>query len=151
MLINLAGIACLEASYHVVLSGNKKNVLMFRLLSNYVVWQMIRDKISFLSSPFREARAHFNERITGVKDIDPRWRTCTGVTNDNMGVPIGSLYVKKFFDQSAIEKVWNLIPVFPVSSDSFNFLVVIINWLISLGRYLLKNCYISSCLFRSHL
>lgn len=79
------------------------------LLSNYVVWQMIRDKISFLSSPFREARAHFNERITGVKDIDPRWRTCTGVTNDNMGVPIGSLYVKKFFDQSAIEKTQTMI------------------------------------------
>ena len=80
-------------------------VIIARLLSNYVVWQMIRDKISLLSSPFRKARAQFNERITGVKDTDPRWRTCTGITNDNMGVPIGSLYIKKFFDQSAIEKV----------------------------------------------
>lgn len=76
-----------------------------RLLSNYVVWQMIRDKVSLLSSAFRKARAEFNERISGVKDTDPRWRTCTGITNDNMGVPIGSLYVKRFFDQSAIEKV----------------------------------------------
>ena len=66
---------------------------------------MIRDKVSLLSSPFRKARAQFNERITGVKDTDPRWRTCTGVTNDNMGVPLGSLYVKRFFDQFAIEKV----------------------------------------------
>ena len=66
---------------------------------------MIRDKISLLSSPFRKARAKFNERISGVEDTDPRWRTCTGITNDNMGVPIGSLYVSKFFDQSAIEKV----------------------------------------------
>lgn len=79
--------------------------LFSRLLSNYVVWQMIRDKISLLSAPFREARANFNERITGVKDTDPRWSTCTGITNDNMGVPIGSLYIQKFFDQSAIEKV----------------------------------------------
>ncbi|XP_029202896.2 endothelin-converting enzyme 1-like isoform X4 [Acropora millepora] len=79
------------------------------LLSNYMVWQMIRDKISFLSTPFREARAYFNERITGVKDTDPRWRTCTGITNDNMGVPIGSLYVKNFFDQSAIEKTETMI------------------------------------------
>lgn len=79
------------------------------LLSNYVVWQMIRDKISLLSSPFRKARAKFNERISGVKDTDPRWRTCTGITNDNMGVPIGSLYVSKFFDQSAIEKTQTMI------------------------------------------
>lgn len=66
---------------------------------------MIRDKISLLSSPFRKARAKFNERISGVKDTDPRWLTCTGISNDNMGVPIGSLYVRKFFDQSANEKV----------------------------------------------
>lgn len=66
---------------------------------------MIRDKINLLSSPFRKARAKFNERISGVEDTDPRWRTCTGITNDNMGVPIGSLYVSKFFAQSAIEKV----------------------------------------------
>lgn len=79
--------------------------MTFRLLSNYVVWQMIRDKVSLLSSPFRMARAKFNERISGVKDTDPRWRTCTGITNDNMGVPIGSLYIKSFFDQSAIAKV----------------------------------------------
>ncbi|XP_073253544.1 endothelin-converting enzyme 2-like [Porites lutea] len=79
------------------------------LLSNYVVWQMIRDKISLLSSPFRKARAKFNERISGVEDTDPRWRTCTGITNDNMGVPIGSLYVSKFFAQSAIEKTQTMI------------------------------------------
>jgi len=79
------------------------------LLSNYVVWQMIRDKVSLLSSPFRKARAKFNERISGVKDSDPRWRTCTGITNDNMGVPIGSLYIKSFFDQSAIAKTQSMI------------------------------------------
>ena len=80
-------------------------IMITRLLSNYVVWQMIRDKVSLLSSSFRKARAQFNERISGVKDTDPRWRTCTGITNDNMGVPIGSLYIRRFFDQSAIEKV----------------------------------------------
>ena len=76
-----------------------------RLLSNYVVWQMIRDKVSLLSDEFRKARAEFNEKISGVKDTDPRWRICTGVTNDNMGVPIGTLYIKKYFNQSTIEKV----------------------------------------------
>nr|XP_058966733.1 endothelin-converting enzyme 2-like [Pocillopora verrucosa] len=79
------------------------------LLSNYVVWQMIRDKVSLLSDPFRKARAKFNERISGVKDTDPRWRTCTGITNDNMGVPIGSLYVQNFFDQSAISKTHSMV------------------------------------------
>ncbi|KAJ7377717.1 hypothetical protein OS493_027279 [Desmophyllum pertusum] len=79
------------------------------LLSNYVVWQMIRDKVSLLSSSFRKARANFNERISGVKDTDPRWRTCTGITNDNMGVPIGSLYIKSFFEQSAITKTQSMV------------------------------------------
>ncbi len=69
---------------------------------------MLRDKISFLSSGFRKARAAFNEKMTGVKDKDPRWRTCTGVTNDNMGVPIGTLYVNNFFKETTREKVYML-------------------------------------------
>ena len=66
---------------------------------------MLRDKISFLSKPFRKVRAEFNKNMTGVKDNDPRWRTCTGVTNDNMGVPIGTLYVQNYFKEVTREKV----------------------------------------------
>ena len=66
---------------------------------------MIRDKISFLTGDFRKARAEFNKKMTGVEDTDPRWRTCTSITNDNMGVPIGTLYVDKFFSESTKDKV----------------------------------------------
>ena len=66
---------------------------------------MLRDKISFLSKPFRKARAAFNRQMTGVKDNNPRWQTCTGVTNDNMGVPIGTLYVENYFKEVTKEKV----------------------------------------------
>lgn len=69
---------------------------------------MLRDKISFLSKAFRKARAAFNKKMTGVKDNDPRWRTCTGVTNDNMGVPIGTLYVENYFKEITREKVGSL-------------------------------------------
>ena len=66
---------------------------------------MLRDKISFLSRDFRKARAEFNRKMTGVEDNEPRWRTCTTVTNDNMGVPIGTLYVEKYFSDSTKAKV----------------------------------------------
>ncbi|CAB3978301.1 endothelin-converting enzyme 1-like [Paramuricea clavata] len=72
------------------------------LLSNYVTWQMIREKVGLLSKPFRKARSDFNNNITGVKDSEDRWRTCTSITNDNMGVPIGSLYIRKYFDDSRV-------------------------------------------------
>ncbi|XP_002157184.2 endothelin-converting enzyme homolog isoform X1 [Hydra vulgaris] len=75
-----------------------------RLLSRYVVWQMLRDKISFLSKDFRNARAEFNHKMTGIQDNEPRWRICTTVTNDNMGVPIGTLYVDKYFKESTKAK-----------------------------------------------
>ena len=70
-----------------------------------MVWQMLRDKISFLSKDFRKARATFNKKMTNVSDTDPRWRTCTGITNDNMGVPIGTLYINKYFKEETREKV----------------------------------------------
>jgi len=75
-----------------------------RLLAKYIGWQMLRDKISYLSKDFRKARAEFNRKMTGVDDSDPRWRTCTATTNDNMGVPIGTLYVDKYFSDSTKEK-----------------------------------------------
>jgi len=80
-----------------------------RILSKYIVWQMLRDKISFLSKPFRRARAAFNRQMTGVKDNNPRWQTCTGVTNDNMGVPIGTLYVENYFKEITKEKTQEMI------------------------------------------
>ncbi|XP_028397570.1 endothelin-converting enzyme 2-like isoform X2 [Dendronephthya gigantea] len=73
-----------------------------KLLSNYITWQMVREKVGLLSRPFRKARSDFNNKITGVKDVEDRWRTCTSITNDNMGVPIGSLYIKKYFDDSRV-------------------------------------------------
>ena len=66
---------------------------------------MLRDKISYLSKDFRKARAEFNRKMTGVEDSDPRWRTCTAATNDNMGVPIGTLYVEKYFSDTTKKKV----------------------------------------------
>lgn len=75
-----------------------------RLLAKYIGWQMLRDKISYLSKDFRKARAEFNRKMTGVEDSDPRWRTCTAATNDNMGVPIGTLYVEKYFSDSTKKK-----------------------------------------------
>ena len=66
---------------------------------------MIRGKISLLSKPFRKARARFNKRISGVKDTEPRWRICTSLTNDNMGVPIGTLYIKDYFKEIIRNKV----------------------------------------------
>ncbi|XP_002155074.2 neprilysin-4 isoform X1 [Hydra vulgaris] len=75
-----------------------------KLLSRYIVWQMLRDKISFLSRDFRKARAEFNRKMTGVEDNEPRWRICTTVTNDNMGVPIGTLYVEKYFSDNTKTK-----------------------------------------------
>ena len=66
---------------------------------------MLRDKISFLSKPFRDARAEFNKNMTGVEDTEERWRWCTTVTNDNMGVPIGTLYVNKYFSDETKNKV----------------------------------------------
>jgi hypothetical protein len=82
-----------------------KWMILFRLLSNYVTWQMIREKVGLMSKSFRKARSDFNNNITGVKDSEDRWRTCTSITNDNMGVPIGSLYIRKYFDDSRVNTV----------------------------------------------
>ncbi|XP_047126168.1 endothelin-converting enzyme homolog isoform X1 [Hydra vulgaris] len=80
-----------------------------RLLSRYMMWQMLRDKISFLSDDFRKARAEFNQKMTGVEDTEPRWRKCISMTNENMGIPIGALYIEKYFSESTKTKTNDMI------------------------------------------
>ena len=98
-----SGLVCLI--YTIIKTLMTVNLFLRRLLSNYVTWQLIREKVGLLSKPFRLARAEFNNKITAVKDDEDRWRTCTSITNDNLGVPIGSLYIQKYFDDSRINLV----------------------------------------------
>ncbi|EDO41736.1 predicted protein, partial [Nematostella vectensis] len=70
-----------------------------RVLSNYVVWNVIQDEVSFLSKPYRDVRLRYRERVLGSKGHKKRWKTCVMYTNELVGDVLGAAYIQHHFDQ----------------------------------------------------
>ena len=79
--------------------------LYFRILANYIVWNVIQDEVSFLSKPYRKARTQYRERVLGSKGQKKRWKTCVTFTNELLGDILGSAYVEHHFSNSSKKMV----------------------------------------------
>lgn len=57
--------------------------------------------IILLDHRFLEAKQRFYYVLFGREKQPPRWQFCVSQVNSNMGMALGSLFVKKFFDQKS--------------------------------------------------
>lgn len=64
---------------------------------------------SLLSSPFINAQFAYSQVISGQKVQKPRWERIYGMTDGNLGEALGQLYVKKYFTQTAKERMDQLV------------------------------------------
>ena len=71
----------------------------FRVLSNYVVWNVIQDEIPNLSKKFRDIRNNYKNKVMGSHGQRKRWKICVSMTNDYLGDVIGETYSRKHFDK----------------------------------------------------
>lgn len=77
----------------------------FRIVANYIVWNVIQDEVSFLSKPYRDARTQYRERVLGSKGQKKRWKTCVTFTNELLGDILGSAYVEHHFSKESKKMV----------------------------------------------
>lgn len=80
----------------------------------YYRWHLIHRSAGLLADPFVQENFAFNGRIlTGSKEIRPRWKRCTGATDQQLGEALGQVYVQKYFPPEAkaraLELVHNLL------------------------------------------
>ena len=80
-------------------------LIFFRILANYIVWNVIQDEVSFLSKPYRKARTRYRERVLGSKGQKKRWKTCVTFTNELLGDILGSAYVEHHFTKKSKKMV----------------------------------------------
>lgn len=57
--------------------------------------------MEFLDQRFLEAKQRFYLILFGREKQPPRWQFCVSQVNSNMGMAVGSLFVKRYFDQSS--------------------------------------------------
>ena len=76
----------------------------------YYRWHLINRSAGLLSDPFVQENFDFNGRLlTGSKEIRPRWKRCTGATDQNLGEALGQVYVQKYFPPEAKAKALDLV------------------------------------------
>src|SRR3984893_1449117 len=80
----------------------------------YLRWHVIHENAPALPDKFVEENFDFYDRkLSGTKEILPRWKRCVQSTDRNLGEALGEVYVEKYFPPAAKarakEMVTNLI------------------------------------------
>ncbi|CAB0043428.1 unnamed protein product [Trichogramma brassicae] len=70
-----------------------------RVVANYLFWRFVRHRVNNLDDRFLEAKQTFYYTLFGREKSPPRWKNCVGQVNSNMGNALGSLFVRKYFDE----------------------------------------------------
>ncbi|XP_026752063.2 neprilysin-4-like isoform X2 [Galleria mellonella] len=68
-------------------------------LSNYLLWRFVRHRVNNLDDRFQSAKQHFYFILFGREQAPPRWKNCISQVNSNMGMALGSMFVRKYFDE----------------------------------------------------
>ena len=95
-----------------------KAYLQLRLISSYA---------NFLSKPFVDERFAFNGTVlSGIKEIQPRWKRAVGTVETAMGESLGKLYVEKHFPAERKARmevlVKNLLAAYKQSIDTLDWM-----------------------------
>lgn len=78
-------------------------------LKSYMRWHALHEAAPYLSTNFIDENFHFySEELAGQKEITPRWKRCTRLTDRDLGEAVGQDWVKKNFppqDKESMQKL----------------------------------------------
>jgi putative endopeptidase len=75
----------------------------------YLQWAVIKSTAGYLSSDFVNRQFKFLQVLTGQKQMTPRWQRMTGLVDGSVGELLGQLYVAKYFNDSAKQRMLALV------------------------------------------
>ncbi|XP_031844410.2 neprilysin-4 isoform X2 [Nomia melanderi] len=72
-----------------------------RTIANYLLWRFVRHRVNNLDDRFQDAKQKFYYILFGREQAPSRWKNCVAQVNSNMGMAVGSMFVKKYFDEKS--------------------------------------------------
>ena len=67
-------------------------------LKTYLRWGLVNPRAELLSKPFRDQDfAFYSAHLRGIAEQPPRWRTCVGQVDDQLGEALGREFVERSF------------------------------------------------------
>ncbi|MBR3830556.1 MAG: M13 family metallopeptidase [Muribaculaceae bacterium] len=78
-------------------------------LRDYITAGYVSTAASYLSDDFINAEFELSKAVSGVQQLQPRWKRALSVPNGMLGEAVGQLYVEKYFPQSSKDKTLELV------------------------------------------
>lgn len=79
-------------------------------LKDWILASTIDGYTGYLSDDFYQASFDFySTKMSGVKEMHPRWRRAVNLVNGTLGEALGEVYVKKYFPAEAKERMITLV------------------------------------------
>ncbi len=78
-------------------------------LRDYLTASYLTSAADYLSDDFVNAGFELSKVISGVQQMQPRWKRALAVPNGMLGEALGQLYVEKYFPASSKEKMLTLV------------------------------------------
>ena len=97
-----------QPAFYTALSGLLKSVPV-NDWKNYLRFHFIDNYAPYLSSAFVNANFEMNKLLRGQRELQPRWKRMTALTDNNLGDALGQLYVKKYFPPEAKQRILDLV------------------------------------------
>lgn len=84
----------------------------------YLKWGVMKEAAPYLSSDFVNANFAYNQSLNGQKEQTPRWQRMSGLIDRQLGDLLGQLYVDKYFNQDAKQRMMELVNNLSFTFDS---------------------------------
>lgn len=76
----------------------------------YLRWHLVHNTAAYLSSPFVQENFNFyGKKLTGAKEMRPRWKRIIASTDDALGEALGHVYVEKYFPPEAKSRALKIV------------------------------------------
>ncbi|XP_030375885.1 neprilysin-2 isoform X2 [Scaptodrosophila lebanonensis] len=97
-----------------------------RVIANYMMWRIHAFSVGFLTDEFRKRQLQYATALSGRQEQEARWKECVDIVTGSLAISVGSLYVRKHFNQDskaiALEMVNNIRGVFNDILDEVNWM-----------------------------
>ena len=79
-------------------------------LKTYLRWRLVHAEAPLLAKAFLDEHFHFYGQIlTGVKELQPRWKRCVEAADGDLGFALGQKYVEQVFPPAAKARVLGMV------------------------------------------
>lgn len=77
----------------------------------------MRHRVNNLDDRFQEVKQKFYYILFGREQAPSRWKNCVTQVNSNMGMAVGSMFVRKYFDENSKNDVSVFSPILTIDQS----------------------------------